>query len=134
MISQRMKQFIETVNLAFVASADGDGEPHLAAGQGLKVPTSDTLAFEAWFCQKTLANVAQNPQVAIVVMSRDSDAGYQLRGFVQKISDVAMLNGFAPEMEEPGLPQVQSRMLVKVESIMEFSHRVHTDKPLSTEA
>ncbi len=134
MISNRMKKFIEKVNLAFVASSDPDGEPHLAAGRGLQVPSPDHLVFEAWFCRKTLGNVAQNPQVAIVVMDPASETGYQLRGYVEQTTDVAMLNGYAPRLEEPGMPQVQSRVVVRISQIMEFSHGVHTDNPLSTEA
>ncbi len=134
MISERMKKFIEKVNLAFVASADPEGEPHLGAGRGLEVPDASHLVFEAWFCRKTLANVGQNPQVAIAIMDPESEAGYQLRGIVEKVSDVAMLNGYAPRLEEPGMPQVQSRMVVRIEQIMEFSHGAHTDNPLTKEA
>ncbi|BCR06445.1 hypothetical protein DESUT3_35140 [Desulfuromonas versatilis] len=134
MISERMKIFIEKVNLAFVASADLDGEPHLGAGRGLEVTGPNHLVFEAWFCRKTLNNVAQNPQVAIAVMDPESEAGYQLRGIVEKVSDVAMLNGYVPRLEEPGMPQVQSRIAVRIDKIMEFSHGAHTDNPLSKEA
>ena len=129
MISDAMKLFIETIDYAFVASADERGTPHLAAGSAPKVPDPHHLLFEAWFCPTTLRNVVHNPRVSVAVVT-PSGAGYQLGGTVEKIVDAALLNGYAPEMEEPGMPQVQSRLVVRVDEVMEFSAGTHTDRPL----
>ncbi len=134
MIWKRMKAFIEEVDQAFVASTDADGQPHLAAGRGLRVPDSTHLVFEAWLCRKTLSNVAGNPRVALAIIDHSSGHGYQFSGVVEKTSAVAILNGYAPRMEEPGLPQVRSRMVVRIEEVLEFSPGAHTDHPLTPEA
>jgi hypothetical protein len=134
MISERMKHFIEAVDYAFVASADQRSRPHLAAAQGLKVPDPQHVAFEAWFCHKTLENVAEVPRLAIVVVDRESGAGYQLTGLVESTAAVGMLNGYAPELEEPGMPQVETRILVRVEEILEFSQGPHSDNPIAAES
>jgi hypothetical protein len=123
MISEKLKQFIEETNCAFVASADQRSRPHLAAGRGLKVPDSEHVVFEAWFCRKTLENVAEVPRVSLVVI-----------GTVEKVIPIGILDGYAPEVEAPGTPQVESRMVVRVEDIMEFSTGAHTDRPITPNA
>jgi predicted pyridoxine 5'-phosphate oxidase superfamily flavin-nucleotide-binding protein len=133
MITEKMRRFIEEVNCAFVASADQNERPHLAVGKDLKVPDPHHVVFEAWFCHRTLENVGQNPYVALAVVDPATGAGYQLAGTVESTSQIGILDGFAPQMEAPGTPQVESRMVVKVHAIMEFSHGVHTDRPLSAE-
>lgn len=131
MISPKLKRFIEETDYAFVASADQRARPHLAASRGLKVPDPDHIVFEAWFCTKTMENVSEVPRIALVVLDPGSGSGYQLAGVVEGISEIGILNGYAPESEPPGVPQVQWRMVVRVEEIMEFSTGAHTDHPLS---
>jgi uncharacterized protein len=131
MIPEKLKKFVEEANWAFVASADQRSRPHLAASRGLKVPDAEHIVFEAWFCRKTLENVAEVPRVTLVVVDPTTGAGYQFVGKVEKVIPISILNGFAPEAEAPGTPQVESRMVVRVEEIMEFSTGAHTDQPIS---
>lgn len=133
MISKKMKRFIEESDYAFVASANQRARPHLAASRGLKVPDPLHVVFEAWFCRKTMENVSEVPRVAIAVVDPLSGAGYQLFGAVESVAEVGLLDGYVPGIEEPGMPQVQWRMTVRVEEIMEFSHGVHTDHPIAVE-
>lgn len=131
MISEKLKGFIEEADYALVASADQRGRPHLAASRGLRVPDSDHILFEAWFCRKTMENVADVPRVAIVILDPGTGSGYQLAGLVENVSQSGILNGFAPELEAPGMPQVQWRMVVRIDEIVEFSTGAHSDRPLS---
>jgi len=131
MISTKLKKFIEETNWAIVASADQRARPHLAAGRGLKVPDAEHVVFEAWFCHKTLENVAEVPRVSLAVIDSATGSGYQLSGRVENTTDVGILNGYVPGGEAPGTPQVESRMVVQVEEIMEFTSGAHTDRPLS---
>lgn len=133
MISDKMKRFIEEVNYAYVASADNRARPHLAAGTGIRISDPCHIVFEAWFCHKTLENIAEVPRLAIVVADPATGAGYQLLGRVEKTDQIGLLNGFAPEIEEPGLPQVETRITVQVEEVLEFSHGPHTDHPIAAE-
>ena len=98
MITEKMKRFIEGANSAYVASADQRARPHLAAGRGIKVPDPDHLVFEAWFCHKTLENVSEVPPVAIAVIDAGSGVGYQFAGRVERIEQIGVLDGYAPEI------------------------------------
>ena len=130
MITEEIKRFIEGVDHAFVASVDKYGCPHLAAGQGLRSPDPSHLVFEAWFCHTTLQNLEGNPSVAIAVADPVSGNGYQFVGRIEGREEAAILDGYAPDLEPPGMPQVQSRLHVSVEIVMAFSAGRHTDQPL----
>lgn len=130
MLSEEIKRFIAGVPVAFVASTDGEGHPHLAAGKEIKVLDDDHLAIENWFCRTTLRNVASNPRVAVAVVTPETGNGYQLSGTVTQAFDTAILNGYGPGVEAPGTPQTLTRFVIRVEEIMEFSAGMHTDLPL----
>ena len=129
MISDSIRLFIGKAAKAFVASVDDTGAPHLAAGSDPTCPDSRHLAFEAWFCHTTLRNTALNPRVAVAVVE-GSGKGYQFVGTVEKLVDTAFLDGLPAGKEAPGMPQVRSRLLVRVDGVMDFSVGVHTDLPL----
>lgn len=130
MINENIKRFIEEADYAIVASADKNGCPHLAAGRELRVPDPCHLVFEAWFCFTTLQNLAENPLVAVVVSDPDTGSGYQFVGRMERSEDTAILDGYVPDLETSGMPQVLSRLHLLVENIMAFSAGAHTDRQL----
>lgn len=130
MLTQDILRFMERTQLAFAATSDGEGRPHLAAGRVVKPLDGGHLALENWFCRSTLANIARNPRMAVVVVEPDTGNGYQFLGTVEQVSDSAMLDGLAPGEEQPGIPQVLSRIVVRIEKVFAFSAGVHTDIPL----
>jgi len=51
-----------------------------------------------------------------------------LPGLVKKIEEVAMMNGYSPEIDEATvMPQVKNRLLVRVDKAISFSHAPHSD-------
>ena len=133
MIPQSTRRFIEEVDYALLASASAGGKPHLAAGYGLRVVGDDHVIFDAWFCHRTLENIAGNPNVAVMVLDREGRKGYQLTGQVEKTEEVAILNGFVPTAEQPGMPQVEETLLVRIDAVTRFSGGVHTDRRVDEE-
>lgn len=112
----------------FVATADSGGIPHVAAAGELSAVSGDRVAVSSWFCPGTLANLQNNKQIALVVWDPANDHGFQLLGVVEQIEEVAMLNGFAPELEGPApIPQVERRLQVRVNKVIAFSHAPHSD-------
>jgi predicted pyridoxine 5'-phosphate oxidase superfamily flavin-nucleotide-binding protein len=129
-ITDKIREFIEEIDLAYVASSDTEGHPHLAAVRGLTVADSGHIVFSEWFCPKTIRNIFGNPQIAIAVMDPSTGRGYQLIGMVEKTMDIGILDGYDPGVESPATPQVLSQLAIRVDEIMEFTHGVHTDQPL----
>jgi predicted pyridoxine 5'-phosphate oxidase superfamily flavin-nucleotide-binding protein len=130
MISAEIKRFVEARGVATVASADADGRPHLALGNGIKVLDDEHLLFENWFCQTTLRNIEENQQVAVAVMAHDSASGYQFIGNVVHGFDVAMLDGYTPGAVPVSDLQVLSQLVVRVEDVLAFCTGIHSDLPV----
>lgn len=130
MINERIKALAEGEGVAFVASSDESGVPHLAAFTGLEVPDPQHIVFSEWFCPRTLENVAANPAVAVAVMDPASGTGYQFVGRVENISSMGIMVGYQDEPAVPKTPQVLYELRVRVDAVLEFTHRVHTDRPL----
>lgn len=113
-----------------MATSDAGGNPHLAAGRGVALFEPNRLVFEAWFCPTTMRNLRENPRIAVVVADPDAGAGLQFVGVVERSADTAVLDGYAPDREPPGLPQVQWRLEIRVEKVMAFTADAHSDTPL----
>ncbi|MCF8143310.1 MAG: pyridoxamine 5'-phosphate oxidase family protein [Deltaproteobacteria bacterium] len=113
----------------FVATADAEGLPHVAAAGSLELISPDQVSVSSWFCPTTTDNIERNPRIALVIWDRENDVGYQLLGKTSLPRDTAIMDGFSPELEQKGaIPQVEWRLLVHVNNIIAFSHAPHSDK------
>jgi uncharacterized protein len=116
------------IGVALVATADEKGFPHMAASSKIEAEGYPRIAVSEWFCPGTLSNLKENPKISIVVWDPESDIGFQLTGESEGIQETAVMNGLLKGHEkEPPLPQVQRKILVRVESIVRFCHAPHSD-------
>ena len=121
-------ELAEKLEHVFVATADSSGMPHVATAGKLSQTSEDHVAVTAWFCPGTLANLKNNRRISLVVWDAPLDKGYQLLGLVEKIEEIAMMNGYSPEADKyPPMPQVENRLLVRVDKVIAFSHAPHSD-------
>lgn len=71
----------------------------------------------------------QNPRVSLVVWGPAGGDGCQLLGRVDKVEEVGVLDGYAPAVEKGRpLPQVECRLVVRVEKVLSFTPAPHTDE------
>lgn len=110
----------------FVATADSKGIPHLATAEKISRKDDELVTVTAWFCPKTAENVSENPNIALIVWDGDQDLGFQLIGKVEKVVNLAMLNGFLPGETTP-YPQIERKLVVRLEQIFNFSHAPLSD-------
>ena len=87
------------VGHVFVATADDDGLPHVAAAGQIALRERARVALRAWFCPNTTANLDQNRRISLVVWDPAAADGFQLLGDVEKVVDLAVLDGYAPAAE-----------------------------------
>ena len=112
----------------YVATADEGGLPHVSAAGKLDITPEGNLAVSEWFCPGTLSNAQVNPKVSLVVWRPDIDTGYQILGEIIEIRDLAMLDGYAPELRGLGqIPQVERQLIVRAEKVIAFQHAPHSD-------
>ncbi len=112
----------------FVATADSQGLPHVAAAGEIRLESETRVGISAWFCPGTVANLKKNPHMASVVWDPASDVGYQIVGRCEKVEEVSMMNGYSPQTEEKQpIPQVERKILMRVEKVIGFKHAPHSD-------
>ena len=112
----------------FVATADAKGLPHLATAGKLKLESDGRVAVTAWFCPGTVDNLQDNHRVALVIWDSTGDTGYQLVGEVQRMEELAFLNGYTPGVEDSTpSPQVERQLIIRVDTVLSFSHAPHSD-------
>ncbi len=111
----------------FVATVGTDGMPHIAAAGKLVAADGDVLEATAWFCPATVENLQTNPAVGLVVWDPITDKGYQLLGKAERLEDTAFLNGYTEKEEHEHFPQVERKLVVRVEKILYFRHAPHSD-------
>jgi hypothetical protein len=73
-------------------------------------------------------NLFENPSVSLVIRDSQSDTGYQVVGTSEQIENMAILGCWTPEADgNTAVPQVERRVLVKVDRIIDFRHAPHND-------
>jgi hypothetical protein len=122
----RSIKLAESVRYLLVATVNAQGTPHLATAERITLEDRDRVAVTAWFCPQTAENVQANPAISVAVWDSDRDLGFQLVGEVEKVVDLAMLDGFIPE-ETAVSPQIERKLVIRVRHILDFSHAPHSD-------
>ena len=118
----------EKVGHVFVATADREGQPHIAAARRLTIMPEGSVEVREWFCPSSVANLKSNLRMSLVVWDMVRDAGYQLSGTLDEMQDVDMLNGYPSQIErEKPIPQVERRLLISVKKTTEFRYAPHSD-------
>ncbi len=119
----------EKTKHVFLASVNGDGIPHIAASKGLSLDSKNNVVLTEWFCPGTMENLmGENNHLAIAIWDAKKDKGYQLIGKTKKEEDVAYLNGYASDLrKKDAVPQIQRKVTVQIEKILDFKLRPHTD-------
>lgn len=118
----------ERVGHIFVTTVGADGFPHVAAAGKFGLDREGLAEVTAWFCPATVANLQSSPAVSLVVWDPETDTGYQLLGRNERLVELAVMDGYIPGRDEqPPFPQVERKMVVRVEAVLDFKHAPHSD-------
>lgn len=121
-------EMAKRIGYVFLTTADRTATPHLSIVQPISLDHQDRLKLMAWFCQYSLKNLQENSKVTVVVWDPVKDIGYQLLGTIDDMQEVAELDGYAVGLEEKKhFPQVEWKILVRVEHILNFQKAPHID-------
>jgi pyridoxine/pyridoxamine 5'-phosphate oxidase len=130
-MSDAVSEAIRNAKVAYVASADSQGLPHLAVSKLIRVLDAEHVTFTGWFCPQTAENIAKNPKIAVSVWDQTRDHGYQIAGEVTKSTVTAVLEGWTgPEREYGPIPQEERRLTLAVQAVLELTSGTHSDKSI----
>ncbi len=123
--------FAETVGPVFIATADSEGMPHITVAGKIESCGQGCVALTEWFCPGTIANLEVNKNLSIVTWDPGSNEGYQFLGSLESIVDLAVMDGYSADIEVgPVLPQVEKRLSIRVEKVIDFTLGAHSDVEL----
>lgn len=107
LITEKMKEQIAAVGVCHLITASKAGVPNAAPMGGLWVMDNDTIWISNNFMNKTAKNVRENPQVSLLVWSREIGNCFQLKGTATLESDTDDYKKMRELMEarKPGLPK-----------------------------
>jgi len=77
-MNQRMREIFENQQVVVLATASKNGIPNVVPIVAKKIIDNETILISDQFFNKTLANMKDNPQVALTCW--DKDEGYQIKG------------------------------------------------------
>ena len=125
---EKALELADKLQHVFVATADAKGLPHVASAGKLKLESEGRVAVSAWFCPGTVDNLQHNHSISLVVWDSAGDTGYQLVGEVQRMEELAFLDGYTPGVEDSTpSPQVERQLIIRVDKVLAFSHAPHSD-------
>lgn len=111
-----------------IATSGLSGIPHMTSAGQANLEPDDRIGITEWFCPRTLENLMENRNISILIYDPATREGNQMVGVVEDIRDVAVMDGFMPE-GEPGIPQVERELIIRVDAVLDYSHGPHTDIP-----
>ncbi len=131
-IGKEMKSLIEQSKWVYVGTSDKEGRVHLSVAEGMCVPDEKHIAFEEWFCPRTLENLKDNPQITVGVVDQETGKGYQMMGELEDVDVGAVMNGFSKEKEAEwrGYPQSKHQLYIRADSILKLNRGPHSDEEI----
>ena len=79
-LSEKAKELIGEIHPALVATADKTGKPNVSAKGSLRVLDSEHLLFADIASPRTIKNIRENPQVAVICLNATERKGCRIWG------------------------------------------------------
>ncbi len=130
-LTPEMKETFSKIKLFPVATASKKGVPNVAPIAFVKMVDDETLWLADNFMHKTLANVKENPHMAIYIYDSEGKKCYQIKGTVDVRTagpDYEKMKKMVHE-KKPDLP-AKSLLVVKITEVFECNPGPHAGKKL----
>lgn len=120
-ITRDMREVAGKTPMWAVATTSDDGTPNVAPILFGRIASGDEIVLADNFMNKTKANLAANPSVAVSVWTMDETtgeaSGYQFKGEARFESDGAVFEEIAREVRSSMPIETRSVVIVKVRSV-----------------
>ncbi len=117
-ITPELKEQMVKVGVLHLATASKAGVPNVAP-MGAVMIEDDTILIANNFMNKTMANILENPQVSVLVWSRDLGNCFQLKGTAEIMKDTPEHQKMRAMLEEkkPGAYPCKDLVVISVKEI-----------------
>ena len=100
-----IRLIIKQHHVVLVGSVSADGTPNISPRYVLGILHNEKLLFADAFENKTLHNINAWPRVTVAIFDRDTQAGYQLKGSAENISDPNLISQAEVKLDEFGIKE-----------------------------
>jgi hypothetical protein len=111
-LTEEAKKAIGEIRPSLVATASKTGKPNVSAKGSLRVLDDDHVVFSDIASPRTVANIKENPQVAIICLDRETRKGCRIWGKAEVMDS-------GPLFDETTV--AMSKMNMKVKSVVKIA-------------
>jgi predicted pyridoxine 5'-phosphate oxidase superfamily flavin-nucleotide-binding protein len=98
-----MRLIIKQQHVVLVGSVSADGIPNISPRYVLGILDNEKLLFADAFENKTFHNINAWPRVTVAIFDRDTQAGYQLKGSAENVTDPKLISQAETRLKEFGI-------------------------------
>jgi len=113
-LPEEAKKIIAEVIPALVATASKDGKPNVSPKGSFRVLDDEHVAFAEMASPNTIANLKENPQVAVIVFNPDTWGGCRITGKAEILESGDLVDSFKAQFA-PLKMEVHSVVKIAVE-------------------
>jgi len=118
-ISEEIREFVNTEKLGFIATVCPDGTPNLSPKGTTIAWDEDHLAFADIHSPGTVNNLKLNPSIEINIVDIFSRKGYRFKGSAQILSDGSLFNEILSYYRSAGSKHlINTIVFVKIDRII----------------
>jgi predicted pyridoxine 5'-phosphate oxidase superfamily flavin-nucleotide-binding protein len=111
-----MKAMLEK-QLPIVATSTKEGIPNVGPKGSLYVLDDETLVYSEGTGRKTLKNMVENPNVAVLVVDREKLDGYQFKGKAELLTQGPIFDEVSEKQKKRGRRPPTNVVKIKVEEV-----------------
>ena len=120
-MSPEVQRAIAEVKPGLIATASGSGKPNVSAKGSLRVLDDEHLAFAEIMSPNTLANLRENPLIAIICLDAPTRSGCRIAGHAEILDSGALFDQFS---EEYAARRMAVRHVVKIAVDEAYTFRI----------
>ena len=118
-LSEEAKKAIVAIRPSFVATASKTGKPNVSAKGSLRILDDEHVIFADVSSPRTLANIKENPQVAVICLDTASRKGCRIWGKGEIIDAGELYNKIAAELASRNV-KIKNVVKISVEEVETF--------------
>jgi predicted pyridoxine 5'-phosphate oxidase superfamily flavin-nucleotide-binding protein len=99
-LTEEAKKVIGEIRPSLIATADRSGKPNVSAKGSLRVLDDEHVAFADVASPRTIANIKENPQVAIICLDAESRKSCRVWGKGEILESGELFDTFSKELAE----------------------------------
>jgi hypothetical protein len=118
-LTAEMKEMVQNLH-GYVATSSKDGVPNVSYKGTTRVVDDDTLAFACVMSDNTIANLKENPNIAISIANPEAMRGFQFKGVAQLEESGPLFEQITAEVTARKLPRPKCIARVTVKEVLPF--------------